>query len=350
MSRGFTKKFCPWRSGGNSIKRIMNAPESVVTDYLRGLAATHPEVIEFNSEARIVQRKLLPTQPKVGLISGGGSGCEPMHSGYVGFGGLDAACPGEIFTSPVPAQIMAATERADSGKGVLYIIKNFGGEVMNFGLSAEIMKRKGIEISKVLVNDDCSFPISQLDRRRGLGATILVEKIAGAAAQRGDDLAQVTSIAKKVVANSRSFGVAFNSCTTPKLGRPNFEMPENEFDIGVGIGGDRGHSRSKMVSADKISEILIKQPALELKLAIGKKIILLISGLGSTPSIELYTLSGIIQDKLESVGSTVARSLAGNFITSLDSFGVIATFLVADEELLELFDSPIDTPALRWGK
>jgi dihydroxyacetone kinase-like protein len=328
----------------------MNAPESVVTEYLRGLAASHPEVIEFNSKARIVQRKLLPTQPKVGLISGGGSGCEPMHSGYVGFGGLDAACPGEIFTSPVPAQIMAATERADSGKGVLYIIKNFGGEVMNFGLSAEIMKRKGIEISKVLVNDDCSFPISQFDRRRGLGATIFVEKIAGAAAQRGDNLSQVTSIAKKVVANSRSYGVAFNSCTTPKLGHPNFEMPENEFDIGVGIGGDRGHSRSKMVTADKIAKILIEQPALELELALGKNIILLLSGLGSTPSIELYTLSGIIQEKLESVGTKTVRSLVGNFITSLDSFGVIATFLVADEELLELYDLPIDTPALRWGK
>jgi dihydroxyacetone kinase-like protein len=273
-----------------------------------------------------------------------------MHSGYVGFGGLDAACPGEVFTSPVPAQIMAATERANSGKGVLYIIKNFGGEVMNFGLSAEIMKRKGIEISKVIVNDDCSFPTSQVDRRRGLGATILVEKIAGAAAERGDDLAQVTAIAKKVVANSRSFGVAFNSCTTPKLGRPNFEMPDDEFDVGVGIGGDRGHSRSKMVSANEIAEILMKQPALELDLSAGKRIILLISGLGSTPSIELYTLSGLIQGILESMGTQVVRALVGNLITSLDSFGVIATFLVADEELIELYDSPINTPALRWGK
>lgn len=328
----------------------MNAPETVVTEYLRGLEASHSELIEFNSDARIIQRRLLPTQPKVGLISGGGSGCEPMHSGYVGFGGLDAACPGEIFTSPVPAQIMAATERADMGKGVLYIIKNFGGEVMNFGLSAEIMKRKGIEISKVIVNDDCSFPISQLDRRRGLGATILVEKIAGAAAERGDDLAQVTLIAKKVISNSRSFGVAFNSCTTPKLGRPNFEMPENEFDIGVGIGGDRGHSRSRMITADEIANLLIDQPGLELNLAAGKKIILLLSGLGSTPSIELYTLSGLIQKRLEDRGAETIRSLVGNFITSLDSFGVIATFLVVDEELLELYDSPINTPALRWGK
>lgn len=328
----------------------MNGPDTVVTEYLCGLAAAHPEVIEFAQESRIIQRRRLSTHPKVGLISGGGSGCEPMHSGFVGYGGLDVACPGEIFTSPVPAQIMAATERADSGMGVLYIIKNFGGEVMNFGLSAEIMKRKGIEISKVIINDDCSFPVSQSDRRRGLGATILIEKIAGAAAERGDHLAQVTSIAKKVVANSRSFGVAFNSCTTPKLGHPNFEMPEDEFDIGVGIGGDRGHTRSKMVSADKIAEILIEQPAEELNLNFGKEVIFLLSGLGSTPSIELYTLSGLIQAKLEMQGVKVVRSLVGNFITSLDTFGVIATFLVADKELIELYDSPIDTPALRWGR
>jgi dihydroxyacetone kinase-like protein len=273
-----------------------------------------------------------------------------MHSGYVGFGGLDAACPGEIFTSPVPAQIMAATQRANMGRGVLYVIKNFGGEIMNFGLSAEIMKRKGIEISKVVVNDDCSFPADQLDRRRGLGATILVEKIAGAAAERGDNLSQVTAIAKKVIANSRSFGIAFNSCTTPKLGRPIFEMPEDEFDIGTGIGGDRGHLRSKMVSADDIADILIKQPALELDFASNKRLIVLLSGLGSTPSIELYTLSGIIQKKLESNGTLAVRTLVGNLITSLDSFGVIATFLIADEELLELYDSPINTPTLRWGR
>lgn len=326
----------------------MNMPEAVVTDYLIGLEASHPLVIEFNRDSRIVQRKSLPTSPKVGLISGGGSGCEPMHSGYVGFGGLDAACPGEIFTSPVPAQIMAATERADMGRGVLYIIKNFGGEVMNFGLSAEIMKRKGIEIAKVIVNDDCSFPISQSDRRRGLGATILVEKIAGAAAERGDNLVQITSIAKKVIADSRSFGIAFNSCTTPKLGRPNFELPDDEFEIGVGIGGDRGHSRTKIVSAEEIADMLIEQPAVELNFAAGKKIILLISGLGSTPSIELYTLSGIIQRKLEGKGIKTTRALVGNLITSLDTFGVIATFLVVDDNLLELYDSPINTPALRW--
>ncbi len=327
----------------------MNAPDSVVTDYLTGLESSHREVIEFDLNSRIIQRKTTPPRPKVGLISGGGSGCEPMHCGYVGYGGLDAACPGEIFTSPVPAQIMAATERANMGKGVLYIIKNFGGEVMNFGLSAEIMKRRGIEISKVVVNDDSSFPLAQVDRRRGLGATILVEKIAGAAAERGDDLAQVTTIASKVITNSRSFGVAFNSCTTPKVGHPNFEMPEDEFDVGVGIGGDRGHSRTKMVSADNIADILLEKPSVELNIASGSKIILLISGLGSTPSIELYTLSGIIQSKLALKGAESIRTLVGNFITSLDTFGVIATFLVADEELLELYDCPINTPALRWG-
>lgn len=328
----------------------MNTSETVVSDYLIGLAASHPEIIELNQDSRIIQRKTRPAAPKVGLISGGGSGCEPLHCGYVGFGGLDAACPGEIFTSPVPAQIMAATERANMGKGVLYIIKNFGGEVMNFGLSAEIMKRKGIEISKVVVNDDCSFPLNQFDRRRGLGATIFVEKIAGASAERGDDLAKVTSIATKVVSNSRSFGFAFNSCTTPKLGHPNFEMPEDEFDLGVGIGGDRGHSRSKLISAEDIADIILEKPASELEFSTGKKIIMLLSGLGSTPSIELYTLSGILRRKLALRGCDLVRSQVGNFITSLDTFGVIVTFLIADEELMELYDFPINTPTLRWGK
>lgn len=331
------------------MKKIINTPGDAVTEYLTGLAASHPNIVEFNRKERIIQRATLPLQSKVGLISGGGSGCEPMHSGYVGFGALDAACPGEIFTSPVPSQIMAATERAETGKGVLYIIKNFGGEVMNFGLAAEIMKRKNIEITKVLVNDDCSFPLGQEDRRRGLGATILVEKIAGASAERGDNLQQVTAIAKNVVDNSRSFGFAFNSCTTPKLGKPTFVMPTDEFDVGVGIGGDRGQKRSKMISANEMAEIIIKQPAIELNFAPGMEIIMLVSGLGSTPSMELYTLSGIITEKLDEKGVKIIRSLVGNFITSLDTFGAIVTFLVAEPELIELYDAPINTPALRWG-
>ena len=330
------------------MKKIINSPQDAVTQYLVGLSNAHPDMIEFDRTSRIIQRSVLPLRPKVGLISGGGSGCEPMHSGFVGIGGLDAACPGEIFTSPVPAQIIAATERANTGAGVLMIIKNFGGEVMNFGLTAEIMKRNGVQISKVIVNDDSSFPPGQEDRRRGLGATILVEKIAGAAAERGLDLDAVTRIAQKVVDSSRSYGIAFNSCTTPKLGRPTFEITENEMDIGVGIGGDRGQERVQVLPADEIADLIIKSPAKELNFTPGMKLIILVSGLGSTPSMELYTLFGILQQKLLDQGIFTARSLVGNFITSLDTFGVTVTFLVVDEELISLFDAPIKTPALQW--
>lgn len=331
------------------MKKIINSTQDAVTEYLVGLSNAHPDIIEFDRSRRIIQRSTLPGIPKVGLISGGGSGCEPMHSGFVGTGGLDAACPGEIFTSPVPAQIIAATDRANTGAGVLMIIKNFGGEVMNFGLAAEIMKRNGVQVSKVIVNDDSSFPLGQEDRRRGLGATILVEKIAGAAAERGLDLGAVTRIAQKVVDNSRSYGIAFNSCTTPKLGKPTFEMAENEMDVGVGIGGDRGQERVPMLPADEIADLIMKIPAKELNFSPGMKLILLVSGLGSTPSIELYTLFGILKRKLLDQGISTARALVGNFITSLDTLGVTVTFLVVDEELTSLFDAPIKTPAIQWG-
>ena len=272
-----------------------------------------------------------------------------MHSGYVGVGGLDAACPGEIFTSPVPAQIMAATRFANSGMGVLYIIKNYGGEVMNFGLSAEILKREDIQIAKVIVNDDCSFPDGQEDRRRGLGATILVEKICGAAAERGDDLKSVTRIGNLVVARSRSFGISLNSCTTPKLGRPTFEMPTEKMDLGVGLGGDRGQLQVDVTSADSIAEVMIERPCRELELGHGSEVILFLSGLGSLPPMELFTLSGAIQKRLSAIGIKVTRVLVGELMTSLDTQGASMTLLKLEDELLELFDAPIATQALRWG-
>ena len=331
------------------MNKILNSPETAVTDYLEGLSLAFPHFVVFDRENRILRRSQPQQTPKVGLVSGGGSGCEPMHSGYVCSGGLDAACPGEIFTSPVPAQIMAATRFANTGKGVLYIIKNYGGEVMNFGLSAEILKREGIAIAKVIVDDDCSFPEGQEDRRRGLGATILVEKICGAAAESGEDLESVARIGKLVVSNSRSFGIALNSCTTPKFGKPTFEMPAGKMDVGVGLGGDRGQKQIDLKNADTIAQLMIDLPCQELELVQGSEIILLLSGLGALPQMELFTLSGALQKALASNGINAIRVLVGEFMTSLDTQGASLTILKLEENLLALFDAPIATQALRWG-
>jgi dihydroxyacetone kinase-like protein len=331
------------------MQKIMGDAAALVPDYLRGLAAAHPAVVEHDPEHRIVVRRA-PVRPgKVGLISGGGSGCEPLHAGYVGYGMLDAACPGEVFSSPVPKQIMAATHRADHGAGVLYIIKNFGGEVMNFGLAAEILRRQGIPIEKVLVNDDASFPPELAGRRRGLGATVLAEKIAGAAAEQGRPLADVAALARRVVERSRTFGVALSSCTHPRTGRPTFELPDGEYEVGVGIGGDRGHERRPLPAVDEIADVMLERVAAELELRPGNRVLVLLSGLGATPAIELYGLFAAILDRLGKRGADPVRSLVGDYITSLDSHGALLTVLQADDELLDLWDHPVHTPSLRWG-
>ncbi|MGI5241802.1 dihydroxyacetone kinase subunit DhaK [Dactylosporangium sp. CA-139066] len=331
------------------MQKIMGVASTVVADYLRGLAAAHPDVVEFDQERRIVVRRAAARPGKVGLISGGGSGCEPLHAGYVGLGMLDAACPGEVFTSPVPNQIMAATESADHGAGVLYIIKNFGGEVMNFGLAAEILRRKGIRIEKVLVNDDASFPPELAGRRRGLGATVLVEKIGGAAAEEGRSLDDVAGLARRVVERSRTFGVALSSCTHPKTGRRTFELPDGEYEVGVGIGGDRGHERRPLPPVDEIADVLLEKVTAELGLQAGNRVLVLLSGLGSTPSIELHGLFAAVRDRLVKLGADPVRSLVGNYITSLDSHGALLTVLHVDDDMLDLWDRPVHTPSLRWG-
>jgi dihydroxyacetone kinase-like protein len=331
------------------MQKFINAPETAVTEYLAGLSAAHPDVVRFRPEERIVTRAAPAARGKVGLISGGGSGCEPLHAGYVGLGMLDAACPGEIFTSPVPAQVMAATAAADHGSGVVFIIKNFGGEVMNFGLAAEIMTRRGMRIEKVLVDDDASFPPGLESRRRGLGATVLVEKIAGAAAERGRSLEQVAAVARRVVARSRTFGVALSSCTPPRLGRPTFELPDGTYEIGVGLGGDRGHDHGELPSSDRVADVLLDRLVDELQVTDGTRVITMLSGLGSTPQIELFGLYGLVDERLCARGAVVERSLVGNYLTSLDSLGALLTVLVADDELLELWDDPVHTASLRWG-
>lgn len=331
------------------MQKFINTPETAVTEYLAGLTAGHPDVVEFRPEQRIVTRAVPGAAGKVGLISGGGSGCEPLHAGYVGRGMLDAACPGEIFTSPVPAQILAATEAADHGSGVVFIVKNFGGEVMNFGLAAEIMTRRGVRVEKVLIDDDASFPTGLESRRRGLGATVLVEKIAGAAAEQGRSIDEVARVARRVVENCRTFGVALSSCTPPRLGRPTFDLPQGKYEIGVGLGGDRGHDRRDLPAADEVAGVLLDKIAMELGITEGSRVITLLSGLGSTPEMELYGLYGLVHEDLVSRGAVVERSLVGNYLTSLDSLGALLSVLVIDDELVDLWDEPVHTPALRWG-
>lgn len=331
------------------MQKFMNAPETAVTDYLTGLSAAHPHLVEFRTVDRIVTRTVPAKPGKVGLISGGGSGCEPLHAGYVGQGMLDAACPGEVFTSPVPSQIIAAACAADRGRGVLFVIKNFGGEVMNFGLAAEILTRQGMHIEKVLVDDDASFPPGREAQRRGLGATVMVEKIAGAAAEQGRPIDDVAQLARRTVSQCRTFGVALSSCTPPRLGRPTFDLPPGQYEVGVGLGGDRGQARDDLPPARQVADVLLANTTAELNITKGTRVITMLSGLGSTPQIELFGLYGQVHESLVNTGAIVERSLVGNYLTSLDSLGVLLTVLVVDDELLDLWDQPVHTPTLRWG-
>lgn len=322
-----------------------------MTDYLTGLAAAHPDILRLDVENRIIVRTGGPTLGKVGLIAGGGSGCEPLHTGFVGSGMLDAACAGEIFTSPVPKQIIAATRAADSGAGVLHIVKNFSGEVMNFGMAAELLAFEDIAIDSVLINDDVAVrDIPGTAGRRGLGATVLVEKIAGAAAARGDDLAAVTNIARRVNQRARSFGVGLSSCTPPLRGKPIFDLPEGEIELGIGISGEPGRKRVAMRSAQEIATVMLEEVLSDLKPAAGAQVLVMVNGMGATPISELYVLFGAIDRGLRSAGLFTARSLVGNYLTSLDQAGAALTILELDEEMTALWDAPVRTPSLCWGE
>lgn len=333
------------------MKKFINHPAAAVDDYLRGFSRAHDGIVEWDAENRVLQRRERPVRPKVGLVGGGGSGCEPTHTGFVGFGMLDAAVPGQIFTSPVPNQIVAATRRAESGRGVLHIIKNFTGEVMNFGMAEEILYFEDVELAQVIVNDDVSIPDDgETAGRRGLGATVLVEKIAGAAAEEGADLNTVTGLAEMVVARSGTFGVGLSSCTSPARGKPVYELGETEMDLGIGISGEPGRERVPMQNASGIAAIMADEVLSDLSPAAGAKVLMLVSGMGSTPHQELYLMAGELTGAAESQGVQVARQLVGNFVTSLDQAGVAVTFLELDEEVIRLWDAPVETAALRWGR
>ena len=329
------------------MKKLINAPASVLADALKGVAAAHPDLtVDFAN--RVVSRGSAK-QGKVALISGGGSGHEPLHSGFVGLGMLDAACAGEIFTSPTPDQMLAATQTVGAGAGVLYIVKNYTGDVLNFEMAAELAEAEGIPVKSVLVADDVAVEDSTWTAgRRGVGTTVLVEKIAGAAAEEGRDLDAVHGIATRVSENGRSMGVALTSATLPAVGNPSFDLPEDEIEMGVGIHGEPGRKRVPLRPAAEIAEELVSSILSDHDFT-GGPVIAMLSGLGGTPLIELYAMYGDVAALLEQRGITVARSLVGDYITSLDMAGCSLTLLRADEEMLRLWDAPVSTAALRWG-
>jgi dihydroxyacetone kinase-like protein len=331
------------------MKKLINAPEAVLNDALAGIAAAHTE-LKVDAENKVITRAGGTRAGKVALVSGGGSGHEPLHGGFVGLGMLDAACPGEVFTSPVPGQMLAAAQAVDGGPGVLFIVKNYTGDVLNFRMAAELAEEEGITVETVLVDDDVAVKDSTWTAgRRGTGATVFVEKIAGALAEQGADLTAVAEMGKRVNAASRSFAVALTACTTPAAGKPGFDLPEDEIEVGVGIHGEPGRRREKHRPVSKIvaaalDAILDDQPLTE-----GDKTIVMVNGLGATPLLELYVAFNEIASALADKGIVIARNLLGNYVTSLDMAGVSITVCKADAEMLSLWDAPVNTPALRWG-
>jgi dihydroxyacetone kinase-like protein len=331
------------------MKKLINAPESVLADALAGIAAAHPD-LAVDEEAKIITRAGAAVSGKVALVSGGGSGHEPLHGGFVGHGMLSAACPGEVFTSPVPDQMLAAARAVDRGAGVVFIVKNYTGDVMNFEMAADLAADDGISVATVLVDDDVAVKDSTWTAgRRGTGATVLVEKIAGALAEAGGDLAAVAELGTRVNKASRSFAVALTACTTPASGKPGFELGEDEMEVGVGIHGEPGRSREKLRPAAEIVGIALDAILADHDLTAGDEVIVLANGLGGTPLIELYVVFAEVAAILAAQGIRIARSLVGNYVTSLDMAGVSLTVCKADEQMLALWDAPVNTPALRWG-
>ena len=331
------------------MKKLINSPDNVVADALIGMEAACPD-LRIDHEHRIIYRRDAPRHGKVGLVSGGGSGHEPLHGGFVGLGMLDATCAGEIFTSPTPDQMVEATKTVDGGAGVLHIIKNYTGDVMNFDMAAEIAADDaGVEVQSVVTNDDVAVQDSLYTAgRRGVGITVLLEKIVGAAAEEGRDLASVADLARRVNDSGRSMGMALTSCTVPAAGKPTFDLPENEMEIGIGIHGEPGRHREPLASAADIAVQLVDPILADFDFTGGETIVML-NGMGGSPLIELYLMYGEVKKLLDKAGVSVARNLVGNYITSLDMAGCSLTVLAADTELISLWDAPVKTPGLRWG-
>ncbi|MEU4563263.1 dihydroxyacetone kinase subunit DhaK [Actinoplanes sp. NPDC023936] len=331
------------------MKKFINDPADVVAEALAGLAAAHPE-LRVDAAGQYVARADAPRAGKVALVSGGGSGHEPLHGGFVGPGMLDAACPGEIFTSPVPDQILAASKAVDGGAGVVHVVKNYTGDVMNFQLAAEMAADEGVTVETVLVDDDVAVENSTWTAgRRGTGATLLVEKIAGARAEEGGKLAEVAAIGRQVNESSASFAYALTAGTTPSAGRPGFDLPEDEIEVGVGIHGEPGRRREKLRPAKQLVESALDAILDAKPRGRGDRVIVLVNGLGGTPLIELYLVYGELAKILAAKNLTIERRLIGNYVTSLDMAGLSITVTRVDDEMLRLWDAPVVTPGLRWG-
>ncbi len=333
------------------MKKLINDPADVVDEALHGMALAHPHHLRVDHDLKIIYRKAGPRAGKVGLVSGGGSGHEPMHGGFVGVGMLDAACAGEMFTSPVPDQMMAATKAVDGGAGVLHIVKNYTGDVMNFEMAAELAEAEaGTEVKSVVTDDDVAVKDSLFTAgRRGVGVTVLMEKIVGASAEEGASLQECADMATAINNSGRSMGMALTSCTVPAAGKPTFDIGDDEMEIGVGIHGEPGRERMKIASAKEIAAMLVEPVLADLSAARGDGVIAFVNGMGGTPLIELYLMYNEVAAILEKSGITVARSLVGNYMTSLDMAGCSVTLLKADDNLVRLWDAPVNTPGLRWG-
>lgn len=331
------------------MKKLINDPGTVLADSLTGVAAAHPE-LKVDHVNRIIYRGTPTKAGKVALISGGGSGHEPLHGGFVGLGMLDAACAGEVFTSPTPDQMQEATKVADSGAGVLHIVKNYTGDVMNFEMAAEMAEAEtGVTVASIVTNDDVAVEDSTWTAgRRGVGVTVMLEKIVGAAAEEGRDLAAVTALANRVNEAGRSMGMALTSCTVPAAGKPTFDLPDDMMEIGVGIHGEPGRHRVPLAGAASIAQQLVDPILADLDFGKGP-VIAMLNGMGGSPLIELYLMYGEVAALLEKAGVSVARTLVGNYITSLDMAGCSLTLLKADDEMLTLWDAPVNTAGLRWG-
>jgi dihydroxyacetone kinase-like protein len=332
------------------MKKLINDPADVVREALEGVELAHGDRVRVSYDPAFVVRADAPVQGKVGLVSGGGSGHEPMHGGFVGPGMLDAACPGEVFTSPTPDQMLEATKAVNGGAGVLHIVKNYTGDVMNFEMAADLGKGEGIEVEAVVTNDDVAVQDSLYTAgRRGVGITVVAEKICGAAAEDGRSLDEVAEICRKVNAQGRSMGMALTPCITPGAGTPSFELGEDEVEIGIGIHGEPGRFREPLGPASQVVERLATAVADDLPYQSGDTVLAFVNGMGGTPLIELYIVYRELHRFLEGRGITIGRQLIGNYITSLEMAGCSITLLKLDDELTRLWDAPVDTPALRWG-
>jgi phosphoenolpyruvate---glycerone phosphotransferase subunit DhaK len=332
------------------MKKLINSPSDVVKEALQGMAAAHPHLLRVSLDPAYIVRADAPIPGKVAVLSGGGSGHEPMHGGFVGRGMLDAACPGAVFTSPTPDQMLAATLAVNGGAGALHIVKNYTGDILNFEMAADLAREEGVEVEAVTINDDVAVEDSLYTAgRRGVATTVLAEKMAGAAAEQGRALGEVAEVVRKVNGQGRSMGMALTSCTVPQAGRPTFDLPEDQMEIGIGIHGEPGRRRMSLRPAAEVAELLAAPILDDLPFRRGDAVLAFVNGMGGTPLIELYVMYRELAKICAGRGITIARNLVGSYITSLDMAGCSITLLKVDDELVSLWDAPVNTPGLRWG-